>query len=82
LSSESIANAERQTLQNAVSATDQQTDALVYELWGLTEDEIKLVEGNADATTLGLRLISHRLPRVARASQPWAERCNPFGNGL
>src|ERR1035438_5991324 len=23
--------------------------------------------------------LSVRFPRVARASQPWAERCNPFG---
>jgi len=38
-------DAERQTLQNAVTATDQQIDALVYELYGLTEDEIRLVEG-------------------------------------
>ena len=38
-------DAERQTLQNAVTATDQQIDALVYELYGLTKDEIKLVEG-------------------------------------
>lgn len=35
---------ERQTLQNAVTATDQQIDALVYELYRLTEDEIKIVE--------------------------------------
>ena len=37
--------AEKATLQNAVTATDQQIDALVYELYGLTDDEIKLVEG-------------------------------------
>jgi hypothetical protein len=37
--------------------------------------------GSADATPLGLRLISHGLPRVARLSQPWAERRNPFGIG-
>jgi hypothetical protein len=37
---------ERTVLQNAVTATDQQIDALVYELYGLTADEIKLVEGN------------------------------------
>jgi hypothetical protein len=37
---------ERQTLQNAVTATDQQIDALVYELYGLTAEEIKLVEGS------------------------------------
>jgi type II restriction/modification system DNA methylase subunit YeeA len=34
-----------QAMQNAVTATDQQIDALVYELYGLTDDEIKLVEG-------------------------------------
>ncbi len=39
-------DSERQTLQNAVTATDQQIDALVYELYGLTEKEIKLVEDN------------------------------------
>ena len=39
--------AEKATLQNAVTATDQQIDALVYELYGLTADEIKLVEGTA-----------------------------------
>ena len=38
---------ERQTLQNAVTATDQRIDALVYDLYGLTADEIKLVEGHA-----------------------------------
>ena len=38
---------ERATLQNAVTATDQQMDALVYELYGLTPEEIQLVEGGA-----------------------------------
>ncbi len=32
-----------------------------------------------DATPLGLMHISMRLPRVARSSQPWAERLNPVG---
>jgi hypothetical protein len=42
-----VATSEREkaTLQNAVTATDQQIDALVYELYGLTKAEIKLVEG-------------------------------------
>lgn len=35
---------ERETLQNAVTATDRQIDALVYELYGLTREEIALVE--------------------------------------
>ncbi len=39
------AESEKAVLQNAVTATDQQIDALVYELYGLTDDEIKLVEG-------------------------------------
>ena len=36
---------EKAVLQNAVTATDQQIDALVYQLYGLTDEEIKLVEG-------------------------------------
>jgi Xaa-Pro aminopeptidase len=35
---------ERKTLQNAVDATDRQIDELVYELYGLTKDEIARVE--------------------------------------
>ena len=31
-------------LQRQIEATDEQIDALVYELYGLTEDEIKIVE--------------------------------------
>jgi len=38
--------AEKAVLQNAVTATDQQIDQLVHELYGLTEEEIKLVEGH------------------------------------
>ena len=37
---------EKATLQNAVTATDQQIDALVYELYGLTQEEIGLVKGH------------------------------------
>ena len=38
---------DRATLENAVAATDRAIDALVYELYGLTADEIALVEGSA-----------------------------------
>jgi hypothetical protein len=38
---------EKATLQNAVTATDHQIDALVYDLYGLTPEEIALVEGVA-----------------------------------
>ena len=36
---------EKATLQNAVAATDRQIDELVYELYGLTDEENALVEG-------------------------------------
>jgi hypothetical protein len=39
------ADSEKAVLQNAVTATDQQIDELVYELYGLTAAEIRLVEG-------------------------------------
>jgi len=34
----------QQRLQRLIDATDKQIDALVYELYGLTEDEINLIE--------------------------------------
>ena len=37
--------AERATLQNAVTATDRQIDEAVYALYALTPEEIALVEG-------------------------------------
>ena len=36
---------EKTRLQRQVDATDAQIDAMVYELYGLTEEEIKIVEG-------------------------------------
>jgi len=36
---------EKETLQRQIDATDQQIDRLVYELYELTEEEIKIVEG-------------------------------------
>ena len=33
-------------LQRQIDATDQQIDALVYELYGLTDEEIGIVEAN------------------------------------
>ena len=35
----------RQLLDQKLAITDQQIDALVYELYGLTEEEIRIVEG-------------------------------------
>ena len=36
---------EKNMLQMQIDATDTQIDRLVYDLYGLTEDEIKVVEG-------------------------------------
>ena len=41
------AESEKATRQNAVTAADQQIDQLVYELYGLTPEEIALVEDSA-----------------------------------
>jgi len=45
-------------LQQQIAATDRQIDTLVYELYGLTEEEIKIVEGKQQTT----------LPSVVSAS--------------
>jgi hypothetical protein len=34
-------------LQREIEATDKEIDEFVYELYGLTEEEIKIVEGRA-----------------------------------
>ena len=42
--------AKRAVLENAVQSTDDQIDQLVYELYGLTEEEIRLVEEGTSTT--------------------------------
>jgi hypothetical protein len=36
---------EQESIQRQIAATDRQIDVLVYELYGLTKDEIRIVEG-------------------------------------
>ena len=36
---------EQESLKRQIDATDRQIDKLVYELYGLTEEEIRIVEG-------------------------------------
>ena len=36
---------EQESLRRQISATDRQTDVLVYELYGQTQDEFRIVEG-------------------------------------
>ena len=38
--------AEAQMLKTEIDKTDKEIDQMVYELYGLSEDEIKIVEGN------------------------------------
>jgi len=40
---------DRSALQRQITSTDKQIDALVYELYGLTDDEIRIVEESAGA---------------------------------
>ncbi|NQU42795.1 Eco57I restriction-modification methylase domain-containing protein, partial [bacterium] len=42
---EAKSESEKATLQNAITTTDAEIDCLVYELYGLTEEEIRIVEG-------------------------------------
>ena len=41
-------SADKELYQRQIEATDRQIDALVYELYGLTEEEIGVVEGRLD----------------------------------
>ena len=36
----------KELIQRQIDATDKQIDKFVYELYGLTDDEIKIIEGN------------------------------------
>ena len=37
---------DKETIQRQIDTTDRQIDKLVYELYGLSEEEINIVEGN------------------------------------
>ena len=50
---------EKNLIERQVKAADQQIDALVYDLYGLTEDEIRIVEGGENR----FRLLSARTSR-------------------
>jgi hypothetical protein len=39
---------DEELIERQISATDKQIDALVYELYGLTESEIRIVEAGSD----------------------------------
>ena len=42
---EATSESEKAALQNAITTTDAEIDRLAYELYGLTEEEIEIVEG-------------------------------------
>jgi flagellar biosynthesis chaperone FliJ len=41
----SMSAAQKLIIQRQIDATDREIDQLVYELYGLTKDEIKIVDG-------------------------------------
>src|SRR5260221_8373835 len=41
--------------------------------------EVENEEPDGGCNPVGVEDVFGRSPRVARASQPWTERCNPFG---
>ncbi len=45
---------EKTALERQIEATDGQIDALVYELYGLTEEEIRIVEGKTDCEKVSI----------------------------
>jgi hypothetical protein len=49
-------DAGRTRLERAIKTTDRRIDALVYELYGLTEEEIRVVEGEILKQRKGLGL--------------------------
>jgi len=40
-------DSEKEPIERQIAATDKKIDDIVYELYGLTEEEIKIVEGKA-----------------------------------
>jgi len=48
LHTQSLTSHQKETLEDEIKTTDKQIDALVYQLYGLTEEEIKVVEGNVE----------------------------------
>lgn len=57
----SRSQSERQTLQNAITATDKEIDQLVYDLYGLTAEEIAIVEETTHRRPDNNGNVSHRL---------------------
>jgi len=49
---------ERTLLERRISATDRDIDQLVYDLYGMTEEEISLVEGALDMTKSTNKLLA------------------------
>jgi hypothetical protein len=45
---------EQESLKRTIVATDRQIGPLVYELYGLTEDETRIVEGDGNGTPGGV----------------------------
>lgn len=65
---------EKTALERQITATDSQIDRLVYDLYGLTENEIKIVEGQTETAAAAPEAepSTEIKPRRARAKSPFA----------
>lgn len=45
-------SAEREKIEREISATDEKIDGIVYDLYGITEEERKLIEGSQPGKTV------------------------------
>ena len=69
---------ERSVLQRQIDATDHEIDRLVYELYELTEDEIKIVEGGGEMENLLDALRSSDLQIRLQAIQALIQHPDPL----
>lgn len=66
--------ADKDRLQRQIDATDQEIDRLVYELYGLTEDEIAIVESASVASSAKLKENDGHETETESAVRPGASR--------
>jgi predicted nucleic acid-binding protein len=71
---EAAAPADKERLQRQIDATDQEIDRLVYDLYGLTEDEIKIVEAASVASSPKVKENDGHESETESADRPGAGR--------
>ncbi|MEC4888567.1 MAG: TaqI-like C-terminal specificity domain-containing protein [Nitrospira sp.] len=69
--------ADKDRLQRQIDATDQEIDRLVYDLYGLTEEEIKIVESASVASSSKVKENDRHESEAESADRPGASRGAP-----